>query len=146
MLTCSERALTFPSSRSQPSIIRSGVLGLPCSSSGVLRDPIHGLAQLPAIVARPDPGYDRRLRALYAERMQWDEVLQVLSETAVDAVRDLDEFDAGFTGPGADELSVSSLRPKMSTVVYDTTCEEWNPHTLAELFNPEDVLAGAYAQ
>ena len=56
-----------------------------------------------------------------------DEVLQVLSETAVNAVRDLDEFDAGFSGPGDDELSVSALRPKMSTVVYDTTCESGTP-------------------
>ncbi len=103
-------------------------------------DPRLGAAT--TIVARPDPGYDPRLRALYAERMQWNEVLQVLSETAVNAVRDLDEFDAGFTGPGDDELSVSALRPKMSTVVYGTTCEEWNPHALAELFSPEDVLAG----
>lgn len=100
------------------------------------------LGEATAIVARPDPGYDPRLRALFAERMQWDDVLQVLSESAVDAVRDLDEFDAGFTGPGDDELSVSSLRPKMSTVVYATTCDEWTPHVLTELFSPEDVLAG----
>lgn len=95
-----------------------------------------------AVVARPDPGYDPRLRTLYAERMQWDEVLQVLSETAVDAIRDLDEFETGFAGPGDDELSVGALRPKMSTIVYATDCQEWEPHALADLFSSEDVLAG----
>lgn len=100
------------------------------------------LGSATAVVARPDPGYDPRLRALYAERIQWDEVLQVLSETSIDAIRDLGEFETGFTNPSDDELSVGSLRPKMSTVVYGTECDEWEPRALEELFDPEDVLAG----
>ncbi len=95
-----------------------------------------------AVLARPDPGYDPKLRALYAERLQWDEVLEDLSETAVEAVRDLDEFDSGFSAPGEDELTVTSLKPKMSTVVYATECEEWRPDALEELFAPESILAG----
>jgi superfamily II DNA or RNA helicase len=95
-----------------------------------------------AVLARPDPGYDPELRALYAERMQWDEVLEVLSESAIDAVRDLDEFDAGFTAPGEDALTVATLRPKMSTVVYSTECNQWWPEALEELFAAEHIVAG----
>lgn len=95
-----------------------------------------------AVLARPDPGYDPELRTLYAERMQWDEVLEVLSESAIEAVRDLDEFDAGFSAPSEDELSVNTLRPKMSTVVYATECDGWQPDALEQLFETENILAG----
>ena len=96
-----------------------------------------------AVLARPDPGYDPELRTLYAERMQWDKVLKVLSESAIEAVRDLDEFDAGFSAVSSeDELSVATLKPKMSTVVYATECDGWQPDALEQLFVTESILAG----
>lgn len=93
-----------------------------------------------AVVARPDPGYDPRLRALYAERNQWDLVIDALSSQAVGEVQELDEFEMGFQQEGDDELSVHVLRPKMSTVVYRTDCAEWEPEKLSELFEPEDIV------
>jgi superfamily II DNA or RNA helicase len=95
-----------------------------------------------AVLSRPDPGYDPELRLLYAERMQWDEVLEILSESAIKAVRDLDEFDAGFSAPDEDAISVATLKPKMSTVVYSTHCSDWQPGALERLFEAEKVLAG----
>jgi superfamily II DNA or RNA helicase len=100
------------------------------------------LGRATAVVARPDPGYDERLRALYAERNQWDAVIENLSATAVEQVRELDEFEAGFAHPDEDELPVHVLRPKMSTVVYTTACRDWHPERLADLFAADDVLAG----
>lgn len=93
-----------------------------------------------AVVARPEPGYDERLRALYAERNQWDTVIQTLSTEAIDEVRELDEFEAGFAQGGTEELSIHALRPKMSTVVYRTQCGDWQPGRLNDLFSPEDLI------
>ena len=73
-----------------------------------------------AVVARPDPGYDERLRALYAENSEWDAVIERLAGDAVEDVRALDEFEGGFGDGGDEGLSIHVLRPKMSTVVYET--------------------------
>lgn len=94
-----------------------------------------------AVVARPDPGYDERLRALYAESGEWDAVIERLAGDAIEDVRALDEFEGGF-GEGGDEgLSIHVLRPKMSTVVYETSCAEWEPGRLAECFPSERVIS-----
>jgi superfamily II DNA or RNA helicase len=94
-----------------------------------------------AVVARPDPGYDERLRALYAEGSEWDAVIERLAGDAIDDVRELDEFETGF-GESEDEgLSIHILRPKMSTVVYETSCGEWEPGRLAECFASERVIS-----
>jgi superfamily II DNA or RNA helicase len=93
-----------------------------------------------AVVARPDPGYDARLRRLYAEDSDWDSVIETLATEAVDEVRDIDQFEAGFSGTAHDEISMHVLRPKMSCVIYETTCDEWQPERLAGLFRQEDML------
>jgi hypothetical protein len=94
-----------------------------------------------AVVARPDPGYDERLRALYAERNEWDQVINALSAQAIEDVQALDEFEGGFAEPESDAVSIHTLRPKMSTVVFSTTCAEWRPDRLVELFDQERIVA-----
>lgn len=94
-----------------------------------------------AVVARPEPGYDERLRALYAERNQWDAVIRTLSTQAIEQVQEMDDFEVGFGPTGPDELSIHALRPKMSTVVYRTRCPDWQPDRLAELFEADTVIA-----
>ena len=94
-----------------------------------------------AIVARPDPGYDERLRALYAESSEWDAVIEQLAGDAIEDVRELDEFEGGFGESEEHSLSIHVLRPKMSTVVYETSCAEWEPGRLAECFAAERVVS-----
>ena len=94
-----------------------------------------------AVVARPDPGYDERLRALYAEGNQWDAVINTLATQAIDEVRDLDAFETGFGDSQKDALSIHTLRPKMSTVVYETKCTDWAPEKLSDLFAPEEIVS-----
>lgn len=94
-----------------------------------------------AVVARPEPGYDERLRALYAEGNQWDAVIETLATQAIDEVRELDTFEGGFGDADADGLSIHTLRPKMSTVVYETDCVEWRPERLRNLFTPEQIIS-----
>ena len=100
------------------------------------------LGSATAVVARPDPGYDSRLRKLYAEDNQWDAVIENLSVEAVEEVRELDEFDAGFSRGGDDEISIHVLRPKMSAVVYATGEADWEPDRLADLFPAEQIVGG----
>jgi superfamily II DNA or RNA helicase len=94
-----------------------------------------------AVVARPDPGYDERLRALYAENSEWDAVIEQLAGDAIEDVRELDEFEGGFGDSEDQGLSIHVLRPKMSTVVYETSCAEWEPGRLAERFAAERVVS-----
>jgi superfamily II DNA or RNA helicase len=94
-----------------------------------------------AVVARPDPGYDERLRALYAESSEWDTVIERLAGDAIEDVRELDEFEGGFGESEEEGLSIHVLRPKMSTVVYETSCAEWEPARLAERFAAERVIS-----
>jgi superfamily II DNA or RNA helicase len=94
-----------------------------------------------AVVARPDPGYDERLRALYAEDSQWNSVIERVAGEAIEDVRELDEFEGGFAEMADEALSIHVLRPKMSVVVYETSCAEWHPERLADLYAPEQIVS-----
>ena len=86
---------------------------------------------------------ERSLRALYSEDADWNVVLRTLSEGAVGrhATRvELIEKFAGCSGP----IPIQNILPKMSTVVYATTCEEWAPHGVAPAVG-EDRLYGEVA-
>ncbi len=89
-------------------------------------------------VGRPQPGYDESLRKLFAENADWNQIIRDLSESQISEQRELDDFEAAF-GPTADEVSIRSLAPKMSTVVYRTTCREWAPQAVLRV-HPEDQL------
>jgi len=90
-------------------------------------------------VGRPDLRLDNNLRRLYAEDADWNMLVSDLSENATGAQAGVGEFERGFnTEP--DEVSVRSLAPKMSTVMYRTHCKDWRPESVTELFSPDDLL------
>jgi superfamily II DNA or RNA helicase len=99
------------------------------------------LGNATAVVSRPDPGYDERLRALFAEDPQWDSVIRRLSEDAVGDVEALDDFEQGFAQAPGEPLSIHVLRPKMSTVVYRTSCDDWHPERITEHFSADRVIS-----
>ena len=68
-------------------------------------------------VARTEIEVDRRLRELYAEDSDWNLVLRDLTHAAVEQQQDVSDFEDGFTSL-PDEVTLRSLLPKMSTVVY----------------------------
>jgi superfamily II DNA or RNA helicase len=97
------------------------------------------LGDASVFVARTQYHVDDRLRALYAENADWNEVLRDLSEAALGEQRALGEFEAGFTSaPG--EVMLRSLTPKMSTVVYRTQSDEWTPEAIVDFFGKDDLL------
>jgi superfamily II DNA or RNA helicase len=84
-------------------------------------------------VRRPEGVTDLALRRLYSEDPEWNRVISDVSERKVDRQRELDEFDKGFTQL-PDELAMSSLSPRMSTVVYRTSARTWQPELIDEAY------------
>jgi superfamily II DNA or RNA helicase len=89
-------------------------------------------------VARSEIDVDKRLRTLYAEDSDWNLILRNLTETAVQGQQDASDFEDGFTSL-PDEVALRSLLPKLSTVVYRTPNDEWEPENAVDFFG-EDRL------
>lgn len=68
-------------------------------------------------------------------------MIERLSEEAIGEVRALDEFAQGFTAPDREGLPINVLRPKMSAVVYRTSCEEWQPERVASNYPAEQIVS-----
>jgi superfamily II DNA or RNA helicase len=89
-------------------------------------------------VARSDIEVDRRLRELYAENSDWNSLLSNLTEAVVQQQQEISDFEDQFTSL-PDEVTLRSLLPKMSTVVYRAPSDEWYPERLVDFFG-EDKL------
>lgn len=90
------------------------------------------------VVGRPDSDFDPNLRRLYAEDADWNAVIQDLSDLAVDLQQEVGDFEAGFSNLPED-VTLRNIVPKMSTVVYRTTCDDWDPDGVTSIY-PEDKL------
>lgn len=91
-----------------------------------------------AVVGRPGGEMDPHLRRLYSEDANWNLLVRDLSATAVDAATGLGDFEAAF-GAKPDGISMRSLLPKMSTVVYRTTADQWKVEAISSV-HPDDSL------
>lgn len=92
-----------------------------------------------AFVARSDIEVDKRLRTLYAEDSDWNVILRNLTEAAVQEQQDVSDFEEGFTSLPED-VTLRSLLPKMSTVVYQASSRNWEPHSIVDFFGEENLL------
>ncbi|MGA6168359.1 DEAD/DEAH box helicase [Amycolatopsis magusensis] len=92
-----------------------------------------------AFVARSDIDVDKRLRTLYAEDSDWNLILRNLTEAAVQEQQDVSDFEEGFTSL-PEEITLRSLLPKMSTVVYQAPKHSWDPQNLVEFFGEGNLL------
>jgi superfamily II DNA or RNA helicase len=98
-----------------------------------------GTGDATVVTGRSDRLFDRRLSRLYGEDADWN---LVIAELAQDAIRDqerVSQFERSF-GSQAMSIATRAVSPKMSTVVFETTCTEWNPEGVAALFAAEDLL------
>jgi len=66
------------------------------------------------------------LRKLYAHDPDWNVLLPDLSEKLISDQIDFQEFIRGFSEL-PEEVSLKSVRPATSAVVYKTGCENWQP-------------------
>ena len=90
-------------------------------------------------VARREIEIDSRLRELYAEDSDWDLVLRDLSHAAVEQQQALSDFEDGFASL-PEEVTLRSLLPKLSTVVYRTKTSQWDPQAIVDHFGEENLL------
>ncbi|WP_060711260.1 DEAD/DEAH box helicase [Pseudonocardia sp. HH130629-09] len=96
------------------------------------------LGEASAFVPLQVTGVDERLRKLYGEDADWNEIIQDLTERGVGRERARSDFERGF-GSLPREVAMRSIHPKMSTVVYQTpTTPPWRPEGVYDLF--EDRL------
>ncbi|MFG1782644.1 DEAD/DEAH box helicase [Rhodococcus oryzae] len=90
-------------------------------------------------VARNEIEVDKRLRTLYAEDSDWNHILRNLTEAAVEEQQDISDFEEGFTSQ-PDEMTLRSLLPKMSAVVYRAPSKHWEPENVVEFFGEANLL------
>jgi hypothetical protein len=88
-----------------------------------------------------DEAISNALRNLYAEDADWNFLLKMLSEAATGRARKRNEVLAGFTNV-LPEIPLQVLTPRMSAVVYRTTCDEWSPMKVADVITGARLHAG----
>jgi superfamily II DNA or RNA helicase len=71
------------------------------------------------------------LRRLYSRDPDWNVLLPQLSDKMIGEQVSLQEFLKGFSEL-AKEIPLKSVRPALSTVVYQTACDEWTPQNFRE--------------
>lgn len=96
------------------------------------------LGDASAFVPLQTLGIDDRLRKLYGEDADWNEVIEDLTERQVGVEKERSEFEVAF-GSLPREVAMRSIHPKMSTVTYRSQGElSWEPERIYDLF--EDRL------
>jgi superfamily II DNA or RNA helicase len=96
------------------------------------------LGEASAFVPLQVAGIDERLRKLYGEDADWNEVIQDLTEHGVGREKERTEFEHGFASLPR-EIAMRSVHPKMSTVTYQSSITlSWTPEKIYDLF--EDRL------
>jgi superfamily II DNA or RNA helicase len=88
-----------------------------------------------------DEAISNALRNLYAEDADWNFLLKMLSEAATGRARKRNEVLGGFTGT-LPEIPLQVLTPRMSAVVYRTTCDEWAPMKVSDVITGATLHAG----
>ncbi|PWV74480.1 superfamily II DNA or RNA helicase [Nocardia neocaledoniensis] len=95
----------------------------------------ESLGDASAFVPLQVNGIDERLRKLYGEDADWNEVLCDLTEHSVGSERERSEFEEAFSTLPR-EVAMRSIHPKMSAVTFQADAEslEWNPERIYDLF------------
>jgi superfamily II DNA or RNA helicase len=71
-----------------------------------------------------DVSVQDELRKLYTRDPDWNVLLPQLSDAMIGEQKSLQDFLKGFTD-FAEEIPLKTVRPALSTVVYQTQCEDW---------------------
>lgn len=96
------------------------------------------------VTSKPEGVYDENLRKLYSEDPDWNFVIQDLSETSISKEKEANEFDDEF-GILPEEISIKSIDLKMSTVIYRTHCDAWNPEAIYDYIPVEQLFTNPIA-
>lgn len=98
-----------------------------------------GTGDATVVTGRSERLFDQRLSRLYGEDADWNLVIAELSQNAILDQEKVSQFEQAF-GSQAVRIATRAVSPKMSTVVFRSTCEEWTPDGVLALFAAEDIL------
>ncbi|GAP21227.1 DEAD/DEAH box helicase [Leptolinea tardivitalis] len=96
------------------------------------------------ITSKPEGIIDENLRKLYSEDPDWNYLIQDLSETSIAKEKEANEFDNEF-GKLPEDISIKSIDLKMSTVIYRTHCDAWNPEAIYDYIPVEQLFTNPIA-
>ncbi len=96
------------------------------------------------VTSKPEGIIDENLRKLYSEDPDWNYIIQDLSETTISKEKNANEFDKEF-GSLPEEISLQSIDLKMSTVIYRTHCDDWNPQAIYDYVPVEQLFTNPIA-
>ncbi|MCL5265979.1 MAG: DEAD/DEAH box helicase family protein [Chloroflexi bacterium] len=81
----------------------------------------------PTVIANiADVDVQDELKKLYRHDADWNALLPLSSQQAIQKQIDLLEFIEGFANP-PENIPLQNIRPALSTVIYKTKCEDWTP-------------------
>lgn len=100
-----------------------------------------GLGDATVVANIADAEVEASLQELYAEDADWNYLLRHLSEGANTRHARRSAFLQGF-GELPSEIPLQNIFPKMSTVVYRTSCADWQPATITSLVPDARLAAG----
>lgn len=98
-----------------------------------------GLGAATIVANAADADVEEALEDLYAKDSDWNVVLRRLSEGETRRQRRRSEFIDGFRDAPA-VIPFQNVYPKMSTVVYKTSCDEWKPAAAEDVVGMVDLL------
>lgn len=83
---------------------------------------------------------NERLKALYAEDADWNHLLNVVGFKKTFEAKRREDIITGLLAP-PESFHVENLQPRMSTIVYRTTCEEWDTSDIENAIGPRATIA-----
>ncbi|WP_334078552.1 DEAD/DEAH box helicase [Microbulbifer sp. M83] len=94
------------------------------------------LGQASVIMNVADPAVEGELQNLYSIGADWDNVLRRLSENRIEREVNLQEVIDSLKQKGDlhHQLSLWNLEPSFTTMLFETSCESWQPERFAEHF------------
>lgn len=97
------------------------------------------LGDASVFVPRTTDAMDERLRRLYGEDADWNELIRDLTHAEVEREQARSDFERAFGSLPA-EVALRSIQPKMSMVVYQGANLQWRPEAVYEVFSEEELL------
>lgn len=83
---------------------------------------------------------NERLKALYAEDADWNHLLNVVGFKKTHDAKRREDIITGLLAP-PESFHVENLQPRMSTIIYRTTCAEWDTSNLENAIGTKATVA-----
>jgi len=80
------------------------------------------------------------IKDLYAQDSDWNNMLNILSDSAIGKELELQELAQRFDHTSISGIAIEQLKPKISMVSYTTAESSWHPKKLWDLFNRDSCI------